>query len=102
MTQEQDQQFEKLLKGIGEAKPVEPSHFLYAKIRHKIDQRLHERQGFSGKLVLKTAVAYILLIALNFVSMVFYSSENNEDDPSVTTEEEYDLTPDNYYYNYSE
>jgi hypothetical protein len=101
MKEEQDQQFENLLKGIGEAEPLEPSPFLYAKIRHKIDQQLQEK-GFSGRLVLKTALAYVLLITLNFVGLVFYSSESNEDTSPVITEEEYDLTPDNYYYNYSE
>jgi hypothetical protein len=96
MKQDQEQ-LEKILKQLKELTPIEPSPFLYAKIRHKITEELKRKDIFSGRFVLKIAGVFMVLVFLNISALYLYPTEIIKE--TTTVAEELGLLTDNYYDN---
>jgi hypothetical protein len=97
MMQDQ-QQLEEILKNLKEVTPLEPSPFLYAKIRHRISEELKRKEIFSGKFILKISGVFMLLVILNVSALyIIYPIETIKETSTVA--EELGLITDNYYDN---
>ena len=94
MKQDQ-QQLERILNNMKALTPVEPSFFLYAKIQHKIADRIQGRPILSGKLIWKLTGVFTLLVALNVSTLYTYPSETT--DETVTATDVLGISTDNYY-----
>ena len=98
-------QSDEILKKLESVEAVEPSHFMYAKILHKIEEQKKQGQyGASYSLVWKIAFGFALLLVLNVTGLFYFASETTSDDATAATTiaQDYGLTADNDYYNYSE
>lgn len=101
MKPSKEEMMKQLLSGLEKIEQVEPSPFLYAKIRYKIEEKQKGLYAFSHKVIWKTSLAFVFLLILNVVGISMYSkSSNTTDENANAAAEEYGLTTDNDYYNY--
>lgn len=95
--EEQDQ--DEIIRRLKMVEQVEPSIFLFAKIRHKIEERRKgERNAFSPRFAWRMAAVFVILALVN-VFVLFISPEEIAQETSSVAEE-LGLVSDNYYDNY--
>lgn len=89
---EQDQ--DEILRRLESVQQVEPSEFLFAKIRHKIEERKKEKYAITPQFAWRMAAVFVVLILIN----VFVLWTNPEEIAQETTQviEELGLVSDNY------
>ena len=100
----QKEEINQLIESLRGVEPIEPSPFMFAKIKHKIAQRQSVPQEFDTRLVQKFSFALLLIVALNISVIYYYSLQSSSEITATTTtaveSDQYIATTDNYYYNY--
>lgn len=98
----QIEDIESLIDRLNKVEQIEPSPFMFAKIKHKIEMQNKTSEEFNTKYVLATSFALLLIVFMN-ITIIFYFSEQSQTDVQVNTiaeTEQYVATTDQYYYNY--
>lgn len=87
-----------LIDKLKDVEPIEPSPFMFAKIKYKIELKNATQQPRKSWLV-KTAVyvSFILLLVINFYVIYSFSQQNEDADNSSSELYSYSTTNDSYY-----
>ncbi len=93
-----EQHQEEITRRLAEIEPVEPSVFLFAKIRHKIEERKKVGTAITGQFAWRLAAVFVLLLLVN-VFVLFMNPEEISQETTMVVEE-LGLVSNNYYDNY--
>jgi hypothetical protein len=98
----QIEDIESLIDSLKQVEQIEPSPFMFAKIKHKIEMQKNAPHEFNTKFLIVSSFALLMIVIMN-ITIIFYFSEQNQADLQASSSietEQYVVTTDQYYYNY--
>ena len=98
MEQDVTKNIDNVLDSIHNIQQVEPTPFLLAKIRYRIEERKNTSYIRFELPVWKWAVAFAFIISINLFGIYIYQPQSSQEMASVDNEDVVtELVPENYY-----
>ncbi|MFN6944935.1 MAG: hypothetical protein ACK4ND_08290 [Cytophagaceae bacterium] len=97
-----DEWIDKTMNSLEGIERAEPSPFLFRKIMNAVEERKTAYRPVHTRAIWQTAVAFIVLLLLNFYGIFGATFSGNEITPMETIAEDYELVETDTYYTYFE
>src|SRR5688572_26280728 len=94
MKQNTEQNRDELFQRLESVKQVEPSEFLFAKIRYKIEARKKDKYSITPQFAWRMAAVFVVLVLVNIFVLFMNPEEISQETTMVV--EELGLVSDNY------
>jgi hypothetical protein len=94
MKHKKEQDEDELFQRLESVKQVEPSEFLFAKIRYKIEERKKNKFSITPQFAWRMAAVFVVLVLINIFVLFMNPEEITQETTMVV--EELGLVSDNY------